>query len=160
MYRQTDRQTPYSGWGWVTYGSSRSTPWLVPPKANYCIVRWLRLLTHSRWLPYQYQCQTHKRCFITFILIPPTPCLLNSARLHRASQNFVVPWKIHTSQKLIIYHQKCLHEMRLMVCMVCLCKLLLHMGPVTGSKIMLKLQKSLKMKDWQDPSQSPHQLGP
>ena len=75
---------------------------LVPPKANYCIVRWLRLLTHSRWLPYQYQCQTHQRCFITFILVPPTPLLLNSARLHRASQNFVVPWKIQTSQKLII----------------------------------------------------------
>jgi hypothetical protein len=29
-----------------------------------------------------------------------TPLLLNSARLHKVFQTFVVPWKLHTSQKM------------------------------------------------------------
>ncbi len=31
-----------------------------------------------------------------------TPNLMNSARYHRVFQNFVVPWKMHIYQKLIL----------------------------------------------------------
>ncbi len=39
---------------------------------------------------------------IFYISVPQSPNLLNSARYHRVFQNFVVPWKIHISQKLIL----------------------------------------------------------
>jgi len=34
--------------------------------------------------------------------VPHLPNLLNSARYYRVFQNFVVPWKIHMSQELIL----------------------------------------------------------
>ena len=36
------------------------------------------------------------------LAVPQSPNLLNSARYHRVFQNFVVLWKIHLSQKLIL----------------------------------------------------------
>ena len=35
-------------------------------------------------------------------MVLQTPGLLNSARYHRGFQNFVVPWKMHIYQKLIL----------------------------------------------------------
>ena len=39
---------------------------------------------------------------LELLSVPQSPNLLNSARYHRVFQNFVVPWKIHISQKLIL----------------------------------------------------------
>ncbi len=40
--------------------------------------------------------------FFFSIAVLQTPNLMNSARYHRVFQNFVAPWKVHVSQKLIL----------------------------------------------------------
>ena len=41
-------------------------------------------------------------CHSQPLAVPYTPNLLNSARSHRVFQNFVVPWKLYSYQKLIL----------------------------------------------------------
>jgi hypothetical protein len=38
----------------------------------------------------------------TSLAVLQTPNLMNSARLHKVFQNFVVPWKIHIYKNLIL----------------------------------------------------------
>ena len=71
------------------------------------------------------------------VSVDSTPYLLIAAMSNRAFQNFVVPWKIHISQKLI--STRCIEW-----CKGCLCKFLQHVGLTTWFKIMLKLQKISK----------------
>jgi len=39
---------------------------------------------------------------LLFLAVTQTPNLMNSARLHKVFQNFVVPWKIHIYKNLIL----------------------------------------------------------
>ena len=39
---------------------------------------------------------------LKYLSVPQSPNLMNSARLHKVFQNFVVPWKIHIYKNLIL----------------------------------------------------------
>jgi hypothetical protein len=54
------------------------------------------------WNPYSETRASLSNRVIFTVAVPQSPNLLNSARYHRVFQNFVVPWKIHISQKLIL----------------------------------------------------------
>jgi hypothetical protein len=65
--------------------------------------------------------------------------LLNSARLHRVFQNFVVPWKkTHVSKTN--YINRSILTRHVDWCKGCLCKFLQQMCVTTRLKIKLKLR--------------------
>ena len=43
-----------------------------------------------------------KKLHLDYLSVARTPNLMNSARLHKVFQNFVVPWKIHLYKNLIL----------------------------------------------------------
>ncbi len=71
------------------------------------------------------------------LMVHITPHFLNSARVQMVFQNFVVPWKIHRSQKISLSADA--SQKDVLNGMTCLCKRWLHKGATTESKIMLKL---------------------
>ena len=68
-----------------------------------------------------------------------TPNLMNSARLHKVFQNFVVPWKIHIYKNLILSSDASRRDAS--NDKGCICKFLPQMGPTTRLKIILRLQQ-------------------
>jgi len=67
------------------------------------------------------------------------PNLMNSARLHKVFQNFVVPWKIHIYKSNYIISRISMRRVEWYY--GCLCKYLPQLGPTTRLKIILKLQQ-------------------
>jgi hypothetical protein len=88
------------------------------------------IFVHPKWLEY--------------ISVPQSPNLMNSARLHKVFQNFVVPWKIHKEKSNSIIRR--VLTRRVEWYKGCLCKFLRQIDATTGSKITIIYEKCLKKK--------------
>jgi len=122
----------------VPYGSSRLITQLTwrnrrlpsPPQINSSVRPSVResVCRYGNTVISPYVKKFEVEVHIVYKLVLQTPNLMNSARLQKVFQNFVVPWKIHKSNSII--RQVLTRHVEL--CKSCLCKFLQRVGQKHG----------------------------